>query len=112
MASTTFTVESTVRGYHVYRAVWDASNEEELSCERESGNPHDLYAVAIARAGVTVGHVPRKISSVCSLFLRRGGSILWLCRVTGSRRTHADPTPTAWLHAEQLSPAKEVATGT
>ncbi len=75
MASTTFTVEAMVHGYHVYRAVWDASNEEELSCERESGNPQDPYVVA--RAGVTVGHVPRRISSVCSLFLRRGrgGSI-------------------------------------
>ncbi len=88
MASTTFTVEVMVRGYHVYRAVWDANNEEELLCERESGKPHDPYAVAIARAGVTVGHVPRKISSVCSLFLRRGGSIR--CQVTGSRRYSQD----------------------
>ncbi len=88
MASTTFTVEAMVRGYHVYRAVWDASSEEELLCERELGNPHNPYAVAIARAGVTVGHVPRKISSVCSLFLRRGGSIR--CQVTGSRRFSQD----------------------
>ena len=36
------------------------------------------------RSGVFVGHVPRKISSVCSMFLRRGGTIS--CRVTGSRR--------------------------
>ncbi len=82
MASTTFTVEALVFGYHVYRAVWDASNGKELSCERELGNPHDPYEVA--RAGVTVGHVPRRISLVCALFLRRGASIR--CQVTGSRR--------------------------
>ncbi len=27
-------------------------------------NPHDPFAVAIVRSGVTVGHVPRKISSI------------------------------------------------
>ena len=34
----------------------------------------DPFAVAVVRAGVTVGHVPRKISTVCSVFLRRSGS--------------------------------------
>ena len=37
---------------------------------------------------MTVGHVPRKLSSICSLFIRRGGSIS--CRVTGSRRFSED----------------------
>ena len=34
------------------------------------------------------GHLPRKMSKVCSLFLRRGGSIR--CKVTGSRRYSSD----------------------
>ena len=38
--------------------------------------------------GTVVGHIPKKISSVCSLYLRRGGSII--CRVTGSRRYSED----------------------
>ena len=36
----------------------------------------------------TVGHVPRKSSTICSVFIRRGGSIR--CRVTGSRRYSQD----------------------
>ena len=35
-----------------------------------------------------VGHVPRRISAICSLFIRRGGRIL--CTVSGSRRYSAD----------------------
>ena len=31
-----------------------------------------------------VGHVPRKFSAICSIFIRRGGSIV--CIVSGSRR--------------------------
>ena len=44
--------------------------------------------VAVVKANITVGHVPRKISSVCSIFLRRGGSIT--CQVTGRRRFSED----------------------
>ena len=35
-----------------------------------------------------MGHVPRKISSICSLFLRESGSII--CHVTGSRQYSSD----------------------
>ena len=38
--------------------------------------------------GIVVGHVPRKISTVCSMFLLKGGSIS--CQVTGKRRYSAD----------------------
>ena len=70
-----FSVEAMLRGYHTYQSVWDASLGEELPCQREPENSHDPFAVAVVRAGVTVGHVPRRISSVCSLFIRRDGSI-------------------------------------
>ena len=68
-------VEAIVRGYHVYKTIWDADIGEELHCQRETGNPRDPFAVAVIRASVTVGHVPKKISSICSVFLRRGGYI-------------------------------------
>ena len=42
------------------------------------------FALAVMKDGTVVGHIPKKISSVCSLYLRRGGSII--CRVMGSRR--------------------------
>ena len=51
-------------------------------------NYRDPFAVAVVRSGVIVGHVPRKILSICSMFLRRGGTIS--CRVTGGRRYSED----------------------
>ena len=39
-------------------------------------------------AGIIVGHIPRMISAVCSLFLHRGGTIV--CEVTGSRSASVD----------------------
>ena len=48
----------------------------------------DRYAVAVIKDGVIIGHLPRKVSRVCSLFLRRGGSIQ--CTVVGRRRYSSD----------------------
>ena len=55
-----------VRGYHVYESIWVAAIGEELQCQRELSNAVDHYAVAIVRDGAVVGHVPRKISRLCS----------------------------------------------
>ena len=79
---------SCVRGYHVYRDIWEAVIGEVLQCERERTNAEDRYAVAVKKDGRIIGHLPSKISRVCSLFLRRGGSIR--CRITGSRRYSSD----------------------
>ena len=51
--------------------------EDYLSCEQEIGNLHDTHAVAIKESiGVdttgsvtTIGHIPRKISAICSIFI-------------------------------------------
>ena len=52
----------------------------------EAGNLHDPQAVAIMKlidgSMQVVGHLPRTISSVCSIFIRRGGTIH--CTITGS----------------------------
>ena len=45
-----FSVNAMVRGSHVYQDIWDASFSEELPCQREPGNSHDPFAVAIVRA--------------------------------------------------------------
>ena len=76
---------SCVRGYHVYQDVWDAAIGEILTCEREPSNSQDRYAVAVKKEGSSiVGHLPKNVSRVCSLFLRRGGTIE--CTITGTRR--------------------------
>ena len=67
-------------GYHVYRGIWNAALGEQLPCHMNSKDP---FAVAVVKSQVAVGHIPRKISSICSMFLRHGGTIC--CRVTGSR---------------------------
>ena len=88
-----FGIESMARGYHEYKSVWeDQVHSEELNCTRDIGNSHDPMAVAILKeidgATVTVGHVPRRISALCSVFIRRGGTIR--CIVNGDRRYSAD----------------------
>lgn len=89
MMAETFGVESMVRGYHVYQNIWDADvGDQQLSCRREPTNSRDPFAVAVVQSDVIVGHIPRKISSVCSMFLLRGGTIR--CRVTASRRYSGD----------------------
>ena len=65
----------------MYKDSWDTSIGEELSCQREAENYTDPFAVAVMKNNNIVGHVSRKISTVCSLYLRRGDLIV--CRVTG-----------------------------
>ena len=82
-------VESCVRGHHVYSTIWNPVLGERLTCKRELDNVEDRYAVAICKDEDTVvGHVPRKISFLCSVFIRRGGSIH--CLVNGDRRYSND----------------------
>ena len=83
-----FQISLMVRGYHVYKDVWVASSGDILQCVRELSKRHDPYAVSVKKDGTIVGHVPRKISTICSLFLQRGGSIQ--CTIVGSRRYSGD----------------------
>ena len=82
-------IDSVVRGYNKYKSVWDNPlGDENLPCKGEMGSLHDPQTVAVKKmidgALQVVGHVPRKISSICSIFIRRGGSIA--CRVTGHQQ--------------------------
>ena len=57
-------------------------------CEREPENTSDRYVVAVKKEGTIMGHLSRKVSRVCSLFLRRRGTIE--CTVTGRRKYSAN----------------------
>lgn len=72
----------------MYKDVWEAAVGEVLICEREPDNDSDRYAVAVKKEGTIVGHLPQRMPRVCSLFLRRGGTIA--CKITGHRRYSAD----------------------
>lgn len=79
---------SCIRRHHIYKSTWTPTIGEQLECKRECTNAYDRYAVAVVKNQEIVGHLPRKISKICSLFLRRGGNIL--CTVSGRRRHSTD----------------------
>ena len=91
-----------IRGYHVYKTVWTAIPGEELEWRREVNNSVDRYAVGVYKLdGTLVGHLPRRLTTLVSLFLRRGGLAIY--RVTGNRQYSSDlpqgglEIPCCWL---------------
>ena len=92
-SSTIFVIDAAIRGYHIYKEIWpNPIDKERLTCEREVGNSNDPLSVAVKKLmdgnNTIVGHIPRRISPLCSVFIRRGGSIT--CIVDGPRRYSAD----------------------
>ena len=65
----------------MYKAVWTSVIGEELSTEREHGNPEDVFAVAIMKSGITIGHIPRKISKTFWYFIVHDGEVI-CCKIT------------------------------
>lgn len=64
-----FSMEHVVQGYHMYQSILEAVHCEMLECLQEIGNHNDPYTVVVvvktsrtAGVGVTIGHVPCKIS--------------------------------------------------
>ena len=84
-----FAIDSTIRGYHVYKDIWSSFIGEVLYCRRDVRNHHDTFAVAVCKGTTVVGHVPRKISAVCYVFLGKTGATI-TGTVTGSRRYSHD----------------------
>ena len=85
------TLESCVRGLHVYKDTWTPTQHEHLQTRQELGNPQDQYAVAVCRADATnpvslniVGHVPREFSRLFWYFIQNDGEIT--CKITGCKR--------------------------
>ena len=83
-------VPSCIRRYHIYGEIWTTVLNEQLSCEREIGNVVDRYVYAVAAKndlGITVVHVPQKISRICSILLMGGGTIT--ATVTAGRQRYS-----------------------
>ena len=59
-------------------------------CIREENDTEDRYAAAVIEdsATCTVGHLPRRTSMLCSLFIRRDGIIR--CCIIGHRHYSRD----------------------
>ncbi len=56
------TLDSVVRGHHVYKRIWTPVGEQ-LQLRPEEDNESDPRAVAILKHGVIVGHLPRKTAT-------------------------------------------------
>ena len=80
LASGEFTTDNMVQGLHVYQEVWTPITGEYIVFAREEDNLQDHYAVPVLKHGEIIGHLPRTISTMSSLFIRRGGRIQ--CEVT------------------------------
>ena len=87
----------------VYTRACNGEKTDEQLCERLSCLQYYMDSSGGRRTGVhqrtykcyrqvcdevIIGHLPKRISKICSLFLRRGGSIT--CTVTGGRRYSGD----------------------
>ena len=94
MEDNQYVTESVVRGHHVYKDRWTPRLGETLQCLREEENRTDRFAVAVYKDLNIVGHVPRAISTLCSVFLRRGGIIR--CVISGNRQ-HSHDLPQGGL---------------
>ena len=77
-----------IRGHHIYKDVWEPIHGQILQCARERSNRFNPFAVSIVNSDEIMGHVPRRISAACALFLQHHGSIR--CEVTGDRRYSSD----------------------
>ena len=75
------TLESYIRGHHVYHTVWTPIINKSYP-SRESY--YDRFAVAVLKGGEVVGHVPRTLSKTNSFFLRYDDNMVF-CEVTGEQ---------------------------
>ena len=44
-----FEIQAMIQGYHQYKGIWDANFGEQLECQRETGSPLDIFAVAVLK---------------------------------------------------------------
>ena len=72
-------LQKVIRGHHIYKDVRTPVIGEELICQYELGNLRDPFALSLVKGTTIVGHVPRKISTICSMFLRQVIPLTVLC---------------------------------
>ena len=53
------TLESIIRGHHIYKQIWWPLVGEILTLEREEGRNHDNFTVSLLKNATVIGHVLR-----------------------------------------------------
>ena len=84
MCDNRFEFSSVIRGHHFYKDIFMPTIRKILQSRREPDNSYDSFAIAIIENDTVVGHVPRNISVLCDLFLKKGGTIS--CVIIGPRQ--------------------------
>ena len=79
-----YDLSSVVRGHHIYKDVWTPIIGEQLLVEKEEGNEHDTFAIALLKDNSVVGHMPKELSHIARHFLSHEGVIT--CTITGHRK--------------------------
>ena len=70
-------LQAAVKGFHIYKAVWEPKDSEVLACSHEENNLHDPFAIKTCQldSGKIVGHLPMELSRISKFILDRGAKI-------------------------------------
>ena len=82
-------LQAVVRGFHVYKAIWEPKDSEVLACSHEENNPHDPFAIKTCQldSGKIVGHLPMELSRIRKFIQDRRAKIEVKLRETHYRRS-------------------------
>ena len=64
------TVSCIIRGYHVYKEVWNSSIREEFVCFAEEENSHDRKAVISTSDDISKRNIASELSSGASTIVK------------------------------------------
>ena len=64
-----------ITGQHIYKEVCNSILQEEMTCERESSNCQNQYAIKLIKESKTVGLIPQLFLNSFSLILLSGSSM-------------------------------------
>ena len=68
------TVQSAIRGFHVYKSIWQPEESEKLMHEHEENNKYDLFAIKVCRPfdRKIAGHVLIEILRITRFIMALG----------------------------------------
>ena len=84
VSSISLSFSTVIRGFHVYKDVWEPQTDEILTCVRETTNLHDPFAVAVTKGPIIVDNASHLF--VHYFYKKRRIT----CRVTGSTQYSKD----------------------
>ena len=64
-----FSLTMVMCGFYAYKNVWEPTIDEGLSYERDVGNSHNMYEIAIKNNFEVVDLIPRFLSSICLILI-------------------------------------------